>query len=140
MFDETAFGGEFEVTQPLQRRVGKPLGARTGLSEPARFLPSPLDGFGVYANYTYTDSSADLPGPPGRRARCLVSRRTSATCRVWYEKAGFSAKTSWNFHGQYIDAVGESALDDVYYDNHTQWDVNVSQRLARRRSSSTPTS
>ena len=50
---------------------------------------------------------------------------------MWYEKAGFSAKTSWNFHGRYIDAVGESVAEDVYYDNHTQWDVNVSQRLTR---------
>ena len=51
---------------------------------------------------------------------------------LWYEKAGFSAKTSWNFHGKYIDAVGESAADDVYYDNHTQLDLVVSQRLARQ--------
>jgi outer membrane receptor protein involved in Fe transport len=50
---------------------------------------------------------------------------------VWYEKAGFSARAAWNFHGKYIDAVGASAAGDVFYDNHTQLDLSFGQRLAR---------
>jgi hypothetical protein len=50
---------------------------------------------------------------------------------VWFEKWGFSSRLSWNYHGKYIDAVGGSKLDDVYYDNHKQLDVNVSQRLTK---------
>jgi outer membrane receptor for ferrienterochelin and colicin len=50
---------------------------------------------------------------------------------VSYEKRGFSFRTAWNFHGRYIDAVGESEAEDVYYDDHVQVDINASQRLTK---------
>ena len=50
---------------------------------------------------------------------------------VSYEKAGFSFRTAWNFHGGYVDTVGEAEADDVYYDDHVQVDINASQRLTK---------
>jgi len=130
VFDEDIFGGEFEVTQPLNGESASLWGVELAFQNQLSFLPGPLDGLGVYANYTYTDSSATLPGRQGD-ARLPGQSAHVGNFSVWYEKAGFSAKSSWNFHGRYIDSVGETAVDDVYYDNHTQWDVNLSQRITR---------
>jgi outer membrane receptor protein involved in Fe transport len=57
--------------------------------------------------------------------------RHIANFAISYEKAGFSSKASWNVHGKYIDVVGAIPDEDVYYDNHTQVDISVSQRITR---------
>jgi TonB-dependent receptor len=96
-----------------------------------RFLPAPFDGLGLYANYTWTDSAATYPDRTQDSALPGQSKHLG-NVSIWYEKHGFSAKTSWNFHGRYIDEVGGDSTEDVYYDNHTQLDISVSQRLMKR--------
>jgi TonB-dependent receptor len=127
-FHEVKFGELYEVSQPLNGESASLWGLEVAFQNQFRSLPAPFDGLGVYANYTWTDSTARFPDRetdatlPGQSAHI-------GNVAVWYEKAGFSARASWNFHGKYIDEVGGDATEDVYYDNHTQLDVGVSQRL-----------
>lgn len=129
-FSETAFGDRYQVTQPRNGETATLRGVEVAFQNQLRFLPAPLDGFGVYANYTWTDSSATFPSRtvdstlPGQSAHL-------GNFSLWFEKAGFSARSSLNFHGKYVDTVGAEADSDVYYDNHTQLDLSVSQRLTR---------
>lgn len=129
-FRETAFGDSYDVLQPRNGDSASLWGVELAFQNQLRFLPGPLNGFGVYANVTLTDSSARFPGRtsdstlPGQSARL-------GNLAFWYEKRGFSARSSWNFHGKYIEAVGGSAATDVFYDNHVQWDLSFSQRLLR---------
>ena len=90
---------------------------------------------------TASASTRTTPGPipprsfPDREGEDATLPGQSAhlgNLALWYEKYGFSAKASWNFHGKYIDSVGETAAEDVYYDNHTQLDVSLSQRVTRQ--------
>ena len=132
VFDEAQSGGdEFEVTQPMNGDAASLWGMELAFQNQLRFLPAPFDGLGVYANYTWTDSSAKFPGRAGETRSCPASRRISATCRCGTRSTASRRKTSWNFHGKYIDSVGETAAEDVYYDNHTQLDVSLSQRVTR---------
>jgi hypothetical protein len=48
-----------------------------------------------------------------------------------YEKGGFLGRVALNFHGKYIDEVGEVSGEDRYYDNHTQLDITASQALTK---------
>lgn len=133
VFDEAQGGGdEFEVTQPMNGDNASLWGMELAFQNQLRFLPAPFDGLGVYANYTWTDSSAKFPGREGEDARLPGQSAHLGNLSLWYEKYGFSAKASWNFHGKYIGSVGETAAEDTYYDNHTQLDVSLSQRLTRR--------
>jgi outer membrane receptor protein involved in Fe transport len=127
---ENVFNGLFDVTEPRNGDSATLWGLELVFQNQLRFLPSPLDGLGVYANYTWTDSSATFPDRTGDATLPGQSAHVGNVA-LWYEKAGFSGRVSWNFHGKYIDTVGGSAADDVYYDDHTQIDVNVSQRLTR---------
>lgn len=129
-FQQTNFGELYNVTQPQNGDQATLWGAEIAFQNRFRALPAPFDGLVLMANYTWTDSSARLPGRstdntlPGQSAHL-------GNLSIGYEKFGFAGKASWNFHGKYIDAVGATAADDVYYDNHTQFDVNLSQRLTK---------
>lgn len=129
-FKETNFGELYQVSQPQNGDSASLWGAEFAFQNQFRKLPAPFDGLGIYANFTWTDSSARFPGRtedatlPGQSSRL-------GNVSIWYEKFGFSAKASWNFHGKFIDEVGGSALEDVYYDNHTQFDVNLGQRISK---------
>ena len=127
---ETAFGDLYEVTQPRNGDSASLWGVELAFQNQLRFLPQPLDGFGVYANYTWTDSSTHFPD---RVETSTLPGQSShlGNLAIWYEKAGFSARSSWNFHGKYVDAVGDVSARDVYYDNHVQWDLSFSQRVLR---------
>jgi TonB-dependent receptor len=127
---EAIFDDRYDVTQPLNGESASLWGAELAFQNQFRSLPAPFDGFGIYANYTWTDSSARFPD---REIEATLPGQSThiGNFAVFYEKYGFSARSSWNFHGKYIDAVGEAAAADVYYDNHTQWDINVSQRVTR---------
>jgi TonB-dependent receptor len=128
---EDIFGDTYEVTQPMNGDAASLWGVEFAFQNRLRFLPAPFDGIGVYANVTLTDSSATFPNRdedatlPGQSSRL-------GNLAVSYEKGGFSGRSSWNFHGKYLDAVGESPARDVYYDNHVQWDLSFSQRLIRQ--------
>jgi TonB-dependent receptor len=130
-FQERAFGDLFEVTQPRNGDSASLWGAELAFQNRLRFLPGPLDGFGVYANYTWTDSSAQFPDRAGSSTLPGQSAHLGNVA-LWYEKRGFSGRSSWNFHGKYVDAVGAAAARDVYYDNHVQWDLNFSQQIVRQ--------
>lgn len=130
-FKEQAFGDLYDISQPQNGETATLWGAELAYQNQLRFLPSPFDGLGLYANYTWTDSTAKYPERATDSTLPGQSKHLG-NLSVWYEKYGFSAKASWNFHGKYIDEVGGSATEDVYYDNHTQLDINVSQRVHKR--------
>ena len=129
-FTESALGDVYDVTQPRNGDRASLWGAELAFQNQFHFLPAPLDGLGLHANYTWTDSTAEFPDRTGDAPLPGQSRHIGNVA-VWYEKAGFSARASWNFHGKYIDAVGAGSAGDVYYDDHTQIDLAVSQRITR---------
>ncbi len=130
-FREAAFGDTYQVLQPRNGDNASLWGVELAFQNQLRFLPRPFDGLGLYANLTLTDSSAEFPDRGGTSTLPGQSSRLG-NLALSYERRGFSARSSWNFHGKYIDAVGSSSMTDVYYDNHVQWDLSFSQRLVRQ--------
>jgi TonB-dependent receptor len=129
-FAEANFGDTYQVTQPRNGDSASLWGVEVAFQNQFRSLPAPFDGLGIYANYTWTDSSARFPDRTGESTLPGQSAHLG-NIALSYEKYGFSARTSWNFHGKYIDQVGGAAADDVYYDNHTQLDISLGQRVTR---------
>ena len=128
-FEEDRNGDTFDVTQPVNGERASLWGLELAFSNQFRFLPKPFDGLGVYTNYTFTDSEARIAGRsdgplPGQAQH-------SGNFAVFYEKFGFSGRLSLNYHGQYIEEVGEDVTRDLFFDSHAQWDLSLSQRLNR---------
>jgi TonB-dependent receptor len=129
-FPQTLDGTLYQVTQPLNGEAATIRGFEVALQNQLTFLPSPFDGLGIYANYTFSDSSATFPSHSGSSTLPGQSRNVG-NLAASYEKGGFFGRVSVNFHGSYVDVVGTSNLFDRYYDHHTQVDVSVNQKITK---------
>src|SRR5262245_21190724 len=123
-------GTQYLVTQPLNGESATLAGVEFALQNHLRFLPSPFNGLGVYANYTYTDSTAHFPGRTSAATLPGQSKHVGNVAAS-YEKGGFDGRVSVNFHGSYIDTVGADATQDRFYDTNSQLDVTLMQKVAR---------
>jgi TonB-dependent receptor len=128
-FDDTINGTLYRVTQPQNGDVATVRGAELVLQNQLTFLPGPLAGIGVYANYTFTDSDAAIPGHIG--SPLPGQARHMGNIAVSYERYGFSGRVAMNFHGSFVDVIGASSLLDRYYDSANQLDISLSQKLTR---------
>ena len=123
-------GTTYQYTQPQNGDEATITGLEVTLQNQLSFLPAPLDGLGVYANYTYADSSASFPQHSGN-SRLPGQSRHVGNVAVSYEKFGFQGRAAVNFHGSYVDVVGATDLLDRYYDSANQLDLSASQKVTR---------
>jgi iron complex outermembrane recepter protein len=82
------------------------------------FLPGPLAGFGVQANYSWIDSSAPIPGQNGNpttSGQLTNVSRNNASAILLYEKYGLSARLAATYRSSYIEAYypGNDTLPPV---------------------------
>jgi TonB-dependent receptor len=125
--DEVIDGEEFEVIQPRNADTGTLWGFELAFQNQLSMLPSPIDGIGLYFNYTYVDGEAEIPERgvlelPGQA-------KHTGNFAVFYEKYGFSGRLALNFHNAYLDEVGDEPEEDLFIDEHKQWDISVSQQV-----------
>jgi len=126
------YGGEtYFVTQPRNGESASLWGIELNFQNRLSFLPPPFDGLGLIANYTYIDSQAVFPDREGEKANLPGQSKNVGNFALSYEKGPFSARVSLNYHGRYIDEVGDTASEDVIYDNHLQLDFRANLRITR---------
>ncbi|MGB5849781.1 MAG: TonB-dependent receptor, partial [Ignavibacteriaceae bacterium] len=120
----------YEVTQPWQPKGADPatiFGFEVNWQQQLTFLPGFLDGFGIFANYTYTTSTADLPG---REESTLPGQAgNTANFALSYQKAGFTGQFSLNYQDKFLFEVGEDEDHDNYYKDHIQLDFSANQEI-----------
>lgn len=111
-------------------------GLEVGVNKFFDSLPAPFDGLGVQANYTYIDSSADIPlntqpesGDTQAGAAPLDTDRSSYgqlpidqlsknafNLVGMYEKDGFSARLAYSWRSKYLIAWGGNGFDPDFND------------------------
>ena len=119
-----------EQVQPVNGEDATLTGFEINWQQQLTFLPGALDGLGIYLNYTYTTSEAkyidrdptSLPGQADHIGNFSLS----------YEKFGFTARLSVNYHGKYVFEIEDDKDEDVYYNNHTQVDLSTNYRLTKK--------
>ncbi len=136
--EDIAFGGKpttFEVLEPRNGEKADLYGIELAYNQRFTFLPKPLDGLGVYANYTYVTSNAVLPnediGEPGRDSILPGQAKNIANFAVFYERFGFSGRGSLHYRDRYLSEVAGSPDFDLFVDNHLQFDFSASQRITK---------
>jgi TonB-dependent receptor len=115
------------------------------------FLPGLLSGFGVSANYSYTQSGVTFPSTfdGGRIDNAPLSRQAPNTWNAGftYDKARFSMRFAASHNDANIQFYNYSHVDaatdrdpilglkgpggDVYFYAHTQFDIQGSYRIAK---------
>lgn len=94
-------GRELTFSRPENLSSAKIKGFEIGVQQFFDFLPSPLDGFGIIANYTYSDSK-DAAGFP-----LVAVSKNSYNLVGLYEKGPFSARIAYNYRDEAVFEFSE---------------------------------
>ncbi len=91
-------------------------------------LPSPWDGLGVQANYTYVDSTSPInDGITGEPLPLEGVSETSYNFVVFYEKYDFSGRVAYNYRSEYlVTAFDPLSNSSVMRDERGQLDLSLS--------------
>ena len=144
--DEESQYYNFEVDEPRNAEgITEVYGVETELQTNLRFLPSPLDGIVLYANYTRTFGETYFPilnievgGPPLYQTTYIEGERVGplpgqadhiANAAFGYEKGGFSGRVSVIYQSNFLTGVAKTADTDAYDDDFLRWDATLTQRL-----------
>ncbi len=121
------------VTTALNIDKAKVYGIEVNLQTRFTFLPSPLDGFGVSANYTriWGNANGTVQGAPPRTGEIplFLQSKHVGTAQVFYEKYGFAVRAAYSYRSAYLDTLGATAALDQYTDHNGQLDLNASYQV-----------
>ncbi|MFC4728353.1 TonB-dependent receptor [Coralloluteibacterium thermophilus] len=131
--NSTVAGGPYDglrLTRAENGADGRILGLELAWQQTFDFLPAPFDGLGVYANYTYADSRAELPFGAGRTDLPGTSKH-NANVALFYEKHGFNARIAWNHRSKYIQEFDVLDPDfNVFWDERSILDFSTSYQFS----------
>ena len=120
----------FDGSQPQNGRDAHLYGFEAAFQNRFSSLPTPWDGLGFYANYTYVHSRAEFPDRGGAKSTLPGQAKNVANIAVSYEKFGFSGRVALNYIGKFIFAVGDGPGQDDILDQQTHLDVYLSQQIS----------
>lgn len=105
-------------------------GAELEAAQPFHFLPGPLAGLGVEANWTRTWSSTVLPGRTASE-RLPGQVDQSGTAALRFERWGFTALLSWTWQGDMRHEIAPVRERDTWVEGSGRMDASLSQRLGK---------
>ncbi len=128
---------EAEYEMSRNGETAQVLGFELSLEKQLTFLPSFWSGFGIYGNYTYVWSEAEVEFEQGAGLRTINNPGQadhSGNVALGYDKFGLSSRVTLNMHSSFIDpdAIGEDASSDRHHDAHMQLDASASYTLQER--------
>ncbi|MEH6790673.1 TonB-dependent receptor [Parasphingorhabdus sp.] len=124
-----------ELTRAINGDKAEIFGVEASFSQVMDFLPSPLDGFLVNLNYTYTDATGtvltdgDITTP--REISLPSSSKHTFNAVLGYEKGPFDFRLAGTYRDKYLDELGDDATTDRIVDNHFQLDASVKFKLTK---------
>jgi iron complex outermembrane recepter protein len=118
--------GLIRVQRPDNVASAKVRGFEVGVQQFFDFLPSPFDGFGVIANYTYADSK-DSNGFP-----LVATSKHSYNLVALFEKGPLSARVAYNWRDDAVFEFTEGRPDVIAARSQldAQLGIDLSKRIA----------
>ncbi len=127
--------GSTVYTRPENAPEGHLLGIEVNWQQQFTFLPGLLSGFGVFANYTWTDAEIKLAQSfAGRTVMPLPGQSTSSwNTALFYEKGPFNARLSYTKRSDYLNAVdANDPRLDLYWEGRGQLDATGSYQILKQ--------
>lgn len=139
-------GWDYTVTRPVNTGTADIHGLELGWSQFFDSLPAPFDGFGLQANYTYIDSSTNVPEDTGVSPTDTDGSsygkmpfeglsKDSFNIVGMYEKGPVSVRLAYNWRSDFLMSVGPNGFEGtdrditwnlpVYNDSYGQLDGSV---------------
>lgn len=125
-----------EATIPMNGDSAKVWGLELSYQQALRFLPAPLDGLLVQANYTYTDATGKVPVDGDitdlRKIDLPAASKHTFNVALGYEKGPVSLRLAGTYRSKYLDELGDDAPEDRMIDNHFQLDLSAKYDVTKR--------
>ncbi len=135
-------GTTYEVSLPKNSDNGWLYGFEVGLSRRFTNLPGFLGGFGVEANYTYTDSEMEVPSyvddEDGEIIEVITKQslpnqsKNIFNASVFYDKDAFSLRVAGNYKGEALVYFANQAKYNRWYDSNFTVDVTAAYNITKR--------
>lgn len=128
------------LTMPLNGSGGKLQGVELSASLPFNMLWAPLDGFGIQANHSYTDSSVKLliggvtvDGITSVNIPLPGLSKNVSNLTLYYDKYGFSARVAARKRSDFIGEVSSFTGDKqfTFVKGDTVTDVQLGYEMQR---------
>ena len=106
-------------TQPRNLKGGNIKGVEVLFQQAFTFLPHPFDGFGVYANYSYTDSSVKVNETDNTIGAIQLPglSKNVYNLSLYYSKYGIDARVGYRYRSSFATQTGDT--DRILY-NHSE--------------------
>jgi TonB-dependent receptor len=104
------------------------VGVEVNVYKPFTFLPSPYDGFGLIANYTYVNSAAALR-PAEKADEMPGTSPENANVELSYDKGPISARIGMAYKSANLFIIGATRDFDQFAAARLQLDLGASYQL-----------
>lgn len=122
------FANPVPVTRQTNGEGGSIKGIEILYQQPFTFLPSPFDGLGVAATYTFIKSTTPLIDlTTGKNLPIEGLSRNNANLILYYEKGPLSLRGAVNWRDKYFSSIGLNNAG-VFFDSYT--DLAASAKYA----------
>ena len=124
-----------EMKQPRNAGDADLFGVEIAYQRDFGFIAPALKCIGFYGNYTYKYSKVknfNFEGRENEDLRMPGSPEHTANASLYFDKAGFNVRLSYNFASDFIDEVGEEAFYDRYYDKVNYLGLNASYTFGKK--------
>lgn len=124
-------GEVFSVSQPVNGEAAKIDGFEIAVQVPFLFLPEPLDGFGVLANYTRVNSSFTI-NFEGEEVTTRIPGQSANSYNLvgYYEKGPFSVRLAYSWRDEFLSEFRPRNDErSNFIDAYGQLDGNIQYSL-----------
>ncbi|WP_294338639.1 TonB-dependent receptor [uncultured Sphingomonas sp.] len=122
------------LSRPVNARDGKLYGVELNWQQQLSFLPGALGGFGVFANYTYTQGDARFATPFGGRRDFALQGQSKHmwNASLFYERGPVNVRVAYTKRSDYLDEINaDNAALDLYWEGRGQLDATASLQLMK---------
>ena len=121
--EETKKQVDVYFSQPVNDKGGKIKGVELSLQHD-------FGGYGVQANYTYTDANSDQVRDETRPGTGLMNGTSEHMVNLtgYYEQDGIGARLMYNYRSEWYKGLHFNG-NELWNDSYGQWDASVSYQL-----------
>jgi TonB-dependent receptor len=117
----------FQVTVPSNGKGATVKGFELGYRQVYSDLPSPLDGLGAQASFTYAESNAKYTNTVANVSYGLEGlSRYSYSLVGFYEKYGIQARVAYTWRDKFLQVASGRNGEPEYFDAYGQLDASLS--------------
>lgn len=97
-------GDTYDLDEPRNAEGGHVQGFELGYEQQLKFLPAPLDGFGLSANWTHADSSVKTGYASVPEIQLFDQVKNTVNAGFFYDKGRLRFRAAWLFRSKTIPA------------------------------------